>query len=253
MKRLALAPCVAAMLLTLTTFARSGDDKEPRAIINKGLDVQGGEAKLAKFTATTMKGTGKFFGLGEPIDFGLEIIVQRNKQLRFAVDLKVMDQSLKIEAGVNGDKGWEKLNDDVKDMPAEEVAEHKEQMHSGSVTHLLVLKDKGYQLSTIGEVKVGDRTALGVHVAKKGHRDVNLYFDKDKGHLVKSEFVIKDIKTSGDMEITQTTLYSDYKEIQGTRQPTRVVIERDGKKFTDTQMNEIQLLERVDESVFGRP
>jgi hypothetical protein len=253
MKKLVLATCTAAVLLVLTNLARSGGDKEPRAIINKALEVQGGEARLAKFAGQTMKGTGKFFALGEPIDYSVEITVGRDNQLRFAVDLKIMDQSVKVEAGVSGDKGWEKLNDDVKDMPAEEVAEHKEHMHSEAVARLLVLKNKDYQLSSIGEVKVGDRPAVGVRVAKKGHRDVNLYFDKDKGHLVKSEYIVKDIKTSGDMEITQTSLYSEYKEIQGTRQPTRLVIERDGKKFTDTQMTEIQLLEKVDDSTFSRP
>jgi hypothetical protein len=258
MKRLVLTPCAAAVLLALTTFARSGDDKEPRAIINKALEAQGGEAKLAKFGAKRMKGTGKLFALGDPIDFSLEVTVQGDKQMRIqqmhiALDLKIMDQNLRIEAGINGNKGWGKLNDTVEDLPAEEVKEHKEQMHSDAVTRLLVLKDKDYQLSGVGEVKVGNRSAVGVHVAKKGHRDVNLFFDKQNGRLVKSEYVIKDIKTSGDTEITQTTLYSEYKEFQGTRQPARIVTERDGKKFSEMQVNEIQLLEKVDNSTFERP
>jgi len=53
--------------------------------------------------------------------------------------------------------------------------------------------------------------------------------------------------------MTQTNLYYDYQEFQGTRHPTRLVIERDGKKFTDTQLTETQLVEKLDDSTFGRP
>ncbi|MCI0351601.1 MAG: hypothetical protein L0Z53_19435, partial [Acidobacteriales bacterium] len=67
------------------------------------------------------------------------------------------------------------------------------------------------------------------------------------------EYLIKDIKGGGDAEMTQTTYYSDYKEFQGTRQPTRLLIEREGKKFSDTHMTEVKLLEKVDNSTFDRP
>jgi hypothetical protein len=122
MKKLALTTSTAAALLVLTALARCGDDKDLRAIINKGLEASGGEAKLAKFTAQTLKGGGKFFGLGEAIDFTVDITFQGDKQFRFGVNLQIMGQDVKVGAVVNGDKGWEKLNDDVKDMPAEELA-----------------------------------------------------------------------------------------------------------------------------------
>src|SRR5262249_25482612 len=189
----------------------------------------------------------------EAIDYNVEI-ASHDKKFRFGMDMKVMNFDLKIIVVVSGDKGWEKVNDDVKDIAADEMAEHKEQMHSQAVVSLLPLKkNKDYKLSLIGDVKVGDQAAVGVRIAKKGHRDVNLFFDKAKGHLLKSEFVIKDIKGGGDKEMMQTNLYHDYKEFQGTRHPTRLVIERDGKKFADAQLTEIQLLEKLDDGTFDRP
>src|SRR5262245_38646690 len=253
MKRLVLATGALGALLVLADFGRSGEDKDLRAIIDKAIAAHGGEAKLAKFPAQTLKGAGKYYGMGEAIDYTLEIASQ-DKKFRFGMDMKVMNFDLKIIVVVSGDKGWEKVNDDVKDIAADEMAEHKEQMHSQAVVRLLpVKKDKAYKLSLIGDVKVGDQPAVGVRIAKKGHRDVSLFFDKSKGHLVKSEYVIKDIKGGGDKEMMQTNLYYDYKEFQGTRHATRLVTERDGKKFTDTQLTELQLLEKLDDSTFDRP
>jgi len=168
--------------------------------------------------------------------------------------MTVMNFDLKIAVVVNGDKGWEKVNDDVKEIAADEMAEHKEQMHSNAVVSLLPLKkEKDYKLATIGEVTIDDQPAVGITVSKKGHRDVSLYFDKAKGHLVKSEFNIKDIKGSGDREMNQTNFYYDYKEFQGARSPTRLVTERDGKKFTDTRLTDMQLAEKLDNTTFERP
>jgi len=240
-------------LLVAADFSRSGDDKEPRAIIDKAIEAHGGEAVLAKFPARTLKGAGKFYGLGDPIDYLLEI-ASYDKKFRFGMEMTVMNFDLKIAVVVNGDKGWEKVNDDVKEIAADEMAEHKEQMHSNAVVSLLPLKkEKDYKLATIGEVTIDDQPAVGITVSKKGHRDVSLYFDKAKGHLVKSEFNIKDIKGSGDREMNQTNFYYDYKEFQGARSPTRLVTERDGKKFTDTRLTDMQLAEKLDNTTFERP
>jgi hypothetical protein len=253
MKRFALATSALGALLVLADFGRSGGDKDLRAIIDKAITAHGGEAKLAKYPAQTLKGTGKYYGMGEPIDYNLEIAAN-DKKFRFGMDMRVMNFDLKIVVVVNGEKGWEKVNDDVKDIAADELAEHKEHIHSEAVVSLLPLKkDKAYKLSHIGEVQVGDQPAVGVRVARKGHRDVSLFFDKAKGHLVKSEYLIKDIKGGGDKEMIQTNFYYDYKEFQGTRRPTRLVTERDGKKFSDTQLTELQLLEELDNSTFDRP
>jgi hypothetical protein len=251
MKRVALATCAVCALVVLAGPGRSGDDKDLRAIINKAVAAHGGEANLAKYPAQTMKFNGKFHGMGDPIDFTMDIAFQK-KQFRFGMDMKVMGFDLKIISALNGDKGWNKVNDEVKDMPAEEVTEHKEQMHIDKVISLLPLKSKDYKLSSLGDVKVGDQPAVGVRVSRDGHRDVNLFFDQAKGRLVKSEYIVKDFQ-AGAKEVNQANFYSEYKEFQGTRHPTRVSIERDGKKYVDAQMTEIQLLEKLDDSMFDRP
>src|SRR5262245_26761609 len=131
MKTLGLATCVVAVLVAADS-GRSGDNKDLRAIIDKAIEAHGGEAVLAKFPARTLTGAGKFYGLGDPIDFSLEI-ASSDKKFRFGMNMAVMNFDLKIVVIVNGAKGWEKVNDDVKEIGADELAEHKEQMHSQAV------------------------------------------------------------------------------------------------------------------------
>src|SRR5262245_102352 len=112
MKRLALATGILGALLVLVPIGRSGEEKNLRAIIDKAIEFQGGAAKLAKFKTMNMKGAGKFYGLGEAIDFTMDMTTQDDKQVRFMMEMSIMGQNLKIAAVVNGDKGWEKVNDE---------------------------------------------------------------------------------------------------------------------------------------------
>jgi len=252
MRKFLVATSALGGLLALGNVIRSGDAKDVRAVIDRAVEAHGGAARLAKFKVHTMKGTGKFYGAGDALDFTLAATSHGDKQFHAAIDLNIVGQDLKIVLVVDGAKGWEKINGDVKDMPADELAEHQEQMHADAVIGLRPLGSRDYQLAPLGEVKVGDHPAVGVRVSRKGRRDVNLFFDKAKGHLVKSEQVIKDIKAGGN-EANQVVFYSDYKEFQGTRQPTRILVERDGAKFTDTQVTELRLQENADSGTFDRP
>src|SRR5207302_6498712 len=104
---------------------------------------------------------------------------------------------------IHGAKGWVKFNDEVKAMPDEELGEEKEEMYARWVASLVPLKDKAFKLAALGEVKVGDSAAVGVRISHDGRRDVNLFFDKSSGLLVKQEHPVKDVKGGGGKEMSQ--------------------------------------------------
>src|SRR5207248_11447730 len=103
-----------------------------------------------------------------------------------------------------------------------------EQGYAGWVATLLPLKDKAFTLTTIGEVEVEKRPALGVKVSSKGHRDVDLYFDKESGLLVKTETRLKD---EGGQEVMAETFLRDYKDVEGTKHAMKFAVHRDGKLY----------------------
>src|SRR5688572_23021251 len=85
-------------------FLRAGDDGELRGIIGKAIKAKGAE-QAARYKGITMKGAGNFYGLGEGIPYTGEWHSQEDKQSRFALEIKVMDQTLTLTQVIDCDKG----------------------------------------------------------------------------------------------------------------------------------------------------
>ena len=137
-------------------------------------------------------------------------------------------------------------------MDKEQLAEAKQGQHASIVTRLSPEVFKTAKLESLGEVKVGDKPALGVRVEVKGYRGVSLFFDKETHLLVKSETRGKDVINGGE-EFTTETLYSDYKKVDGVQLAYKVTINRDGKKLVESEITEHKAVEKIDASQFAKP
>src|SRR5207253_5715159 len=153
---------------------------------------------------------------------------------------------------VDGDKGWTQMGGNTTEMTKDQLAEQKESMYASSVRHLTPLTDKAFTLTPLAEIKVNDRPAVGVKVTHKGHRDVKLYFDRESGLLVRSDQIVKDEQTGG-KEVTQEAIFSDFKAVEGIKVPMKVVITREGKKFVESEHQDMKLLEKLDNKTIEQP
>ena len=116
--------------------------------------------------------------------------------------------------------------------------------------HLLpALRDKAFTLAHLGEVKLGDRAAIGISVTHKDRKDMSIFFDKDSGLPLKTEIRLTD---PANKEITVEYLYSDYKDFDGIKHPGKVTIKADGKEFT-MELSELKAEETLDDSLFDKP
>jgi hypothetical protein len=183
---------------------------------------------------------------------------------------------------INGEKLWMKndsetralgdlsMKNDGKTRAVEvddklELSEAKQEMYYEWVKSLVPLREKGFELSPLGEVKVDGKPAVGVRVSHKGHRDINMFFDKDKGLLVKTETaVLVSIRDENwrkrlpgldfiKGEKRQETLYGGYKEVNGVQRAMKISIYRDGEKEIDIEITEIEVKEKLDDAVFAKP
>jgi hypothetical protein len=236
---------VAGVLVSARNISRADDQTGARAIVAKAIRMVGGEEKLARYQAQTWRERATYFGMGAP----------EHSEATYAAQ---WPDKLKVEiAGeftmvVNGDKGWVRTAGKTRDMSKEELEEHIEGTYSVWVMSLLPLKDDAFKLMALGEQKVGDRPADVVRVSRQGHSDVNLYFDKETGLLVRIDTRYKEARTSN--KIDQETTFSGYKDQDGSgiKSPTKASIRRNGKQVVETDI-ELKHIEKLDDLLFAKP
>lgn len=239
-------------LVAAVAPARADDAKAARAVVDKAIKAHGGADVLKKYqgSVSTFKGTITTMGMEIPMTG--EISIDGATRLKVAIRIEAGGQTLQIVNVVNADKGWTKVGDAVTELDADAVKEAGENQHAGWVASLAPLVDgKGYTLATTGEHAVGDKKAIGVKVTTKGKRDVDLYFDKDTGMLVKYAHTVKD-EGSG-QEVLEETTYSEFKEFSGMKQAVKMSTKRDGKPYIEAEVSDVQLTEKLDDGVFVKP
>jgi len=241
----------AAACLVLALAGRAPAQDENRGVIAKAIKATGGEKKLAKLKASKsrFKGTGEF--AGATVAMTGEITHEMPGRLRIEVQVEVQGQNLTLLYVLNGKKAWLQALGETMELKGEELDDVKEELHAEHVQTLVpLLRDKAYTLDALGEIKINDRPAVGVRVTSKGHKDVNLYFDKGTGLLTKSERrALDDTKK----EVTEESFYSDYKDVDGVKVPMKIVVHHDGKKFVAMEITEHRFLDQIDDSEFARP
>jgi hypothetical protein len=239
----------ATLMLGLAAPAWSQDNS--KAIIEKAIQAQGGADKLAKAKVTHEKSKGIIYFDGMEIPFKAETYQQLPNQFKNTVSLNAMGMEVTIIQALNGDKGWSGFNGKIKDADDKEFAALKEELHASNVTALLpLLNDKGFELKVLGETQVDNKVAVGVQVSFKGRHDIKLYFDKDNGLLVK---VTRPGQDPLEKPVTQEEFYSDYKVVEGVKQPHRVVVHQDGKKFMEVDYLQFNFAPSFDAKIFARP
>ena len=250
MHKLVAVACGLCTWLVLAGSSPAQDD-ECRAMIAKAMKAMGGEDKLASFKASHMKGKGNISIMGTDLEFTSEILTQNPDKQKLVVQFNFMNMNFTFTKVVDGAKGWQNIMEKTTALDAQELMEAKENFNAERIIRLAPLKDKEYQLSPLGEVKVGDHQTVGIQVSRKGYRDVSLYFDKKTHLLIKSESRALDPSKE---EVNQEKLYSGYKELlPGMKLPSKMVINNDGKKFMEIIVTEAVPVEKHDDSMFAKP
>lgn len=248
MRKALLAAVVGAFGLVLPV--RAAD--EAKAVVEKAIKAHGGLDKLLELKGAPIqaKAKGRLHQLGG-IDVTIETSAQA-KKFKQVIQGEVMNTAFTQTILFNGKKVLIDVNGKEIKLDAKKLlAAVEEQLHASDITELVFLGKKGFELSPLGEVKVDDKPAVGVRVSSKGHRDVNLFFDRQKGLLIKTE--TRDLDFLSGQEVTTEKILSDYKKVAGLLRPTKVRILRDGKKFMELAVEETKLVDKFADEFFDKP
>jgi hypothetical protein len=235
-----------AAVLVLSAGARADDDT--KAIITKAIKAHGGEEVKNKFKAGQSKCKGKIELLGG-LDFTQESSFMLPDKFKETIDMEVMGQQVHVVTVSDGKKFQIEANGKAVDVDDKIKEAIKNTLYAMKVGQLVPLvKDKEFELSSLGEVKVEGKAAVGVLVKSKGHKDVSLFFNKETGLLAKVEHRTVD-PMSGN-EITEERIILEYGKTDGVPTPKKVLINKDGNKFMELEVLEVKQLEKLDDSEF---
>jgi hypothetical protein len=247
--RLCALQLVAAGLFVGLAGAQDGQN-EARAVIEKAIKAHGGEAYLKKYPAAVLKIKGHLEILGG-FDLTQEMRFQLPDKFRQDSEFEVMGQQIRSSVIYNAGKAHLEVNGQKIDMGDKLIESLKDGTRLMVAGKLVPLRDKGYELSIVGEANVNDKPAIGVRVVKEGQRDLILYFDKKTSLTVKMEH--RTVDPMSEQELTEERIITEYQKVDGVPEPKKILINRDGKKFLEAEVVEMKLHEKLDDGDFKLP
>jgi outer membrane lipoprotein-sorting protein len=237
------------ILLAGSSWAAAQDN--PKAILDKAVKAMGGAEKLSKTKAQEIKSKGTLEVQGLSLEFTEDSSVQHPSKFKESMHLSVMGKQIDVITVFNGKEGWISAGGETKALEGPALEAVKDGLDTALLTRMAFTGGKDYDLTALGESKVNDRPVLGVKISRKGHKDVNLYFDKGTGLLAKLEHQVKD--AMGGQDVSEERIVLEYQDVDGMKVGKKMNVLRDGKKFMDIEITEVKFPDKIDESMVDKP
>ena len=243
----------AAVGLLAGLAGRAAADEAAQAVIDKAVKAHGGIDNLKKFKDTAVHVKAKAnINQGGGIEANMEVFAG-DKKFKQVLQFNINGMDITQVTCYDGKELWVAINGKVamtiKDE--KELAAVKEEAQADELAGLVLLKDKGVELSVIGDDKVDGKAVVGVRVSRKDRKDVSMYFDKETGLLVKTKSRMTDFLTK--QEVEQEKILSDHKEDNGIKRAGKVLINRDGNKLLEAEILEVKFLDKLADDTFNKP
>jgi hypothetical protein len=235
----------------LTGIVRADDDADAKAILDSAIKAAGGETALSKPVAFYYKFKGTVYDGDNKTPINAEWFIQgydKERSVSFGEDGKAAE----IEV-LNGKDCWLKVVDQPTELQSDEQLQyHRELIYVNWVTMLAPLNGKEFHLSKADDTVVDDRKAMGIKVEHDKHQPIKLYFDKENKLLVKYTRKLKDPDTGKDVD--EECVFSDYRDVQQTKQPFKADVTWDGAKYLELALTQVKLHEKpLDDKLFEKP
>jgi hypothetical protein len=230
---------VSAGLVVLCLCAAGSRAEEPRAVIERAVKAVGGEDILSLGPANHAKHKGSVSvgQLKQDFNVKYETYTQEDGKYRliFQMDLGANGPQTEIVQFRAVDGNWYRgIDDTVTKLTGDELIPLEMGVYMDRLAALLpLLKDKGFTLAGLPEAKVQDRLALGVKVSSKGKPDVQLYFDKETGLLVK--YAYRGPDGAGMKDVLHEGILSDYRTADMAT-PAEAVLKQAGVGTTEKEV-----------------
>ncbi len=243
----------AATVAVAGAAAQDAKPAEAKAVVEKAIKAHGGAAALDKYPASTSKFKGQMALFGLDIDFTGDLTAQLPDKVKMTIDADINGMKMAFVQVVNGDKVKNMVGGQATPVGDKEKAELKMMLKMLEVSNLTPLLTDKYTIKAEKDDKVADADAAVVLVTGKDFKDTRLFFDKKTGLLVKTvrQGLAPEGPTGGTKEVTEETVMSEFKVFDGVKQPTKSVVNHDGKKFMTMTVTEMKMMAKADPKAFA--
>ena len=242
--------------LLLAPVRPAAAQETPRTAIERAIKAHGGAERLSQVRADKVRVKGTLIAAGKPAPFTAETTVQLPAQYKSVIEVIVEGRKRVLSHQVNGDKVVVTIDGKPEKVDPAALAEVRETMLLDQAVRLVpLLADRNFNLAPLGEDKVNGRTVVGVKVTSRGRKELRMYFDKETGLLIKTEHPLDAPGQAGAprKELRQEELYSEFKDIEGFRRPTKMVVLRDGRKLMEAELVDVKYFAHIDDAEFEKP
>jgi len=224
----------ANLLLTLLII-QAADSSQ--TIIDQAIKARGGSDQLSQIKAFQAKTKGHIYVADSAYPFTATIQSQLPDQYKHVMDYLRNGQALKQIQIYAGDKAWIHVNDEPQELDEQLLEALLRGRYAERLSNPALLKDRTYQLSSLGDSKVEGHDVAGVLATTAKKPPVKLFFDKSTGLLLKTEHRQMDPRSRE--EITQESFYSD------CRIPDTTMADEQALKAARIETNGPSLLEYI--------
>jgi hypothetical protein len=151
---------------------------------------------------------------------------------------------------INNGKGWSKRGDAPAQPIDNDFTEKTEHLFAGFCGPSW-LSRLDPRLTKLDAEKVDGREALVVRAESDELGQMDLYFSKETGLLLKSKRRLPG--TDPDKSAPLETTYEDYKEVDKGMIPMRIKGHQGGKLILDLTLIEVKFADKFDEGTFAKP
>jgi hypothetical protein len=236
---------VAAAWPAAPAFVQAGDRDKALEVLEKAIKAHGGADALNKAQIRSRTGEG-VFSLGGETRFSTEETVSFPDRCRVVLQ----PGRLRIVLVLNGNQGWNQPGGMTQELSKDELKLRKEELYVWWLMNLTPLLKEEFELKPLADAKVNGETASVIQVSHKDFPVVRLFFDNKSGLLVK----IARRATEAGVSVTKEYIYSDHKEFDGIKMPTKEVILLNGNtKHSEVKFNNYKVLSRAEDKLFEKP
>jgi hypothetical protein len=237
------------LALNLATVVSSESTADARHIVQRAIEAQGGAEQIARLFRpwrAKVKGT-----TSRSLVITGELLHQSDSQGRISTTIGLGPAAIEVVAVTSGDKAWQSIAGITREVTGRDLEEMQDGQYSHRVQNLTpLLREPGFELSVLPEITVLSRSAVGIRVKSSGHRDIDLYFDKETGLLVKTE---SRILSPGKPPIVLEKILSDYRDFDGLKLPMKFT-KYENRQLTSTEeFVELTFVDHIDDREFQKP